>query len=431
MTRGYVIITGPKNKIERIGYLSNSAYPSYYGESIVTAIHEGTLERFMNDLDAESPDEKLDIELPIKEYVEAGNYTYVYDPGKDALKCYEYGKLSCEGAPKADYEFMVYVMNNYNAIRNLVTLDNDTMQMLPFKASALHKKLNESTLPVLKLELERLPNICWEERAPWNVDSFGAKPKKEIVVWGRPPKDDETEQDYSLELVRFDVCQYESIGAYIVSASKRVSGVDERQRTLELYSKKLFLRYIPGYIPGASVYGSRDRGISLTKATGAVKQFIIDHAEDFERLMMATICLRERANAIKSVKTEAQLKVLDTKFRKEVAPYFEKMSADAKVIFPYLDTNKSEFFYTIAFLTKRRPDTSISVSEMKKYGYTWGGMLPMREKAAMAAMKTCAVYCLYNDNTESRALNADELHAHAAKGGIFGVEKEEWARALA
>lgn len=78
----------------------------------------------------------------------------------------------------------------------------------------------------------------------------------------------------------------------------------------------------------------------------------------------------------------------------------------------------------------RMPDDSISVDEMKEYGYEWGGMLPMREEAAAEVMKSCTVYRLYGDNTEGMVLDANELKAHAAKGGIFGVEKVEWAANL-
>ena len=78
----------------------------------------------------------------------------------------------------------------------------------------------------------------------------------------------------------------------------------------------------------------------------------------------------------------------------------------------------------------RMPDDSISVDEMKEYGYDWGGMLPMREEAAAEVMKSCTVYRLYGDNTEGMVMDANDLKAHAAKGGIFGVEKVEWTAHL-
>ena len=78
----------------------------------------------------------------------------------------------------------------------------------------------------------------------------------------------------------------------------------------------------------------------------------------------------------------------------------------------------------------RMPDDTISVDEMKEYGYAWGGMLPMREEAAAEVIKSCAVYRLYHDDTEGLVMDANDLKAHAAKGGIFGVEKLEWKAAL-
>ena len=73
----------------------------------------------------------------------------------------------------------------------------------------------------------------------------------------------------------------------------------------------------------------------------------------------------------------------------------------------------------------RMPDPSITTDEMKDYGYAWGGMLPLREETAAEIMKTCSVYRLYSDNTEGLVLDAKEIHDHAAKGGILGVEKVE------
>ena len=78
----------------------------------------------------------------------------------------------------------------------------------------------------------------------------------------------------------------------------------------------------------------------------------------------------------------------------------------------------------------RMPDDSISVDEMKEYGYSWGGMLPMREEASAKVMQFCTVYRLYGDDTEGMVMDASELQAHADQGGIFGVEKVEWIAAL-
>ena len=79
---------------------------------------------------------------------------------------------------------------------------------------------------------------------------------------------------------------------------------------------------------------------------------------------------------------------------------------------------------------EKMPDDSISVEEMKQYGYKWGGMLPMREDAAAEVMKSCQIYRLYGDDTEGLVLDAKEIKEHAAKGGIFGVEKADWVAEL-
>ena len=79
---------------------------------------------------------------------------------------------------------------------------------------------------------------------------------------------------------------------------------------------------------------------------------------------------------------------------------------------------------------EKMPDDSISIEDMKQYGYKWGGMLPMRGDAAAEVMKSCQIYRLYGDDTEGLVLDANEIKEHAAKGGIFGVEKADWVAEL-
>lgn len=85
-----------------------------------------------------------------------------------------------------------------------------------------------------------------------------------------------------------------------------------------------------------------------------------------------------------------------------------------------------------AISVEHMPDPSISESDMKDYGYAWGGMLPVREEVAtsMLAEGKCDVYLLYSDNTEGVCLDTKDIAAHAAKGGIFGIEKEQWVAVL-
>lgn len=72
----------------------------------------------------------------------------------------------------------------------------------------------------------------------------------------------------------------------------------------------------------------------------------------------------------------------------------------------------------------------ISNEEMKKYGYGWDGMLGMTREAAglIQRMGGPEVYLLYPDNTEAVAGNEDDMNRHAEKGGLFGVERNEWTR---
>lgn len=85
-----------------------------------------------------------------------------------------------------------------------------------------------------------------------------------------------------------------------------------------------------------------------------------------------------------------------------------------------------------AISVEHMPDPSISESDMKDYGYAWGGMLPVREEVATSILAEgkCDVYLLYSDNTEGVCLDTKDIAAHAAKGGIFGIEKEQWVAVL-
>ncbi len=78
----------------------------------------------------------------------------------------------------------------------------------------------------------------------------------------------------------------------------------------------------------------------------------------------------------------------------------------------------------------RMPDETISVDEMKEYGYAWGGMLPMREEAAAEIGKDHTIYRLYGDDTEGMVMDMSEIKEHAAQGGIFGIEKATWVAVL-
>ncbi|MGN0557084.1 MAG: AAA family ATPase, partial [Acutalibacteraceae bacterium] len=74
------------------------------------------------------------------------------------------------------------------------------------------------------------------------------------------------------------------------------------------------------------------------------------------------------------------------------------------------------------------PDPSITISDMQEYGYTWDGMLPLKEEAALHLYEEedMQIFLLHADGSESIPDSAEDIIAHAEKGGVFGVHKEDW-----
>ena len=73
------------------------------------------------------------------------------------------------------------------------------------------------------------------------------------------------------------------------------------------------------------------------------------------------------------------------------------------------------------------PDDTISRKEMQDYGYSWDGMLPLRQEAAEKLFsQDIEVFRIYEDGTEGAVTDHSDLQEHAANGGIFGVEKDAW-----
>ncbi len=74
------------------------------------------------------------------------------------------------------------------------------------------------------------------------------------------------------------------------------------------------------------------------------------------------------------------------------------------------------------------PDPSITVKDMQEYGYSWDGMLPLKEEAALHLYdkEDMQIFLLHADGSESIPGNAEDIKNHAEKGGIFGIHKEDW-----
>lgn len=72
------------------------------------------------------------------------------------------------------------------------------------------------------------------------------------------------------------------------------------------------------------------------------------------------------------------------------------------------------------------PDSAVSVSDMKEYGYQWNKMLPLgKEKALELYEKGLMVQKLYPDDTETYVQGVEDLQGH---DGMFGVEKGDWEK---
>ena len=78
--------------------------------------------------------------------------------------------------------------------------------------------------------------------------------------------------------------------------------------------------------------------------------------------------------------------------------------------------------------TAELPDPSITVKDMQEYGYSWAGMLPLKEETALHLYdkEDMQIFLLHEDGSESIPDSPEDIKAHAEKGGIFGVHKEDW-----
>ena len=76
------------------------------------------------------------------------------------------------------------------------------------------------------------------------------------------------------------------------------------------------------------------------------------------------------------------------------------------------------------------PDATITVNDMKDYGYMWDGMLPLQREAAAKLFERCEIFRLYPDDSDGLVESLTELQVHEQSGGIFGIEKTAWLAEL-
>lgn len=71
-------------------------------------------------------------------------------------------------------------------------------------------------------------------------------------------------------------------------------------------------------------------------------------------------------------------------------------------------------------------DSTITQEEMYAYGYTWPGMIPLREKKAIELFPKYTIYKLHEDGSEAEVENMNDLLNFAQEDGLFGVEVEQY-----
>ena len=120
-----------------------------------------------------------------------------------------------------------------------------------------------------------------------------------------------------------------------------------------------------------------------------------------------------------------QLKDFDTEleaYKEHVKEEIAQEAAAAGMTVEEYATNGYEPYNT------ELPDPSIRVKDMQEYGYSWDGMLPLKEEAALHLYEKedMQIFLLHEDGSESIPGNAEDIKNHAEKGGIFGIHKEDW-----
>lgn len=71
---------------------------------------------------------------------------------------------------------------------------------------------------------------------------------------------------------------------------------------------------------------------------------------------------------------------------------------------------------------------SVGISDMREYGYTWEGMLPLAKESALKFFgRGFPIYALYEDGSESTIEDKKQILKHK---GLFGIEKTDWQKIL-
>jgi len=105
-----------------------------------------------------------------------------------------------------------------------------------------------------------------------------------------------------------------------------------------------------------------------------------------------------------------------------VPPHIDGASAPASVY----EAVKRAMPETMIAHYARMPDPTVTILQMKEFGYAYENMLPLsNERAAELYDADHCIYLLYNDDTEGMAYDRDEIVNH---DGFCGIERNDWER---
>ena len=145
------------------------------------------------------------------------------------------------------------------------------------------------------------------------------------------------------------------------------------------------------------------------------------HDDDVNLLLAAAICICETHGYDKTVPFE----VLSNEFA-GILYSLELSSDDDQIVREEAGSRAAGTLPTSPELEQATPmpDPTLTVDDMRSYGYLDGDMLPLsKDRAKELFMQDVPVFMLYADSTEEMALDMGDIEAHS---GMYGIEKNEW-----
>lgn len=168
MTRGYFAIIGKNKRVEECGYLSNSAYPAYYGLEILRAIADSKCSEFITKLreenDAHTQEATIDwfVRQPGDKETsryEFPDYSYLLQRSSGILSIYHYGKLLYRIRPD-EVPLYQFIFENESDLERALSIDPETNIEANDGTMALKRLIKEyPTVPLLQEIIDAAPAV--------------------------------------------------------------------------------------------------------------------------------------------------------------------------------------------------------------------------------------------------------------------------------